>query len=169
MTRGRKLRVDTTAVETEIHSPTDSGPIGDGVRVVSRPLERARAVLGEAASGPSSRIWRSRASENDDGPKAVPTTTAVAGQRARRSPQPASASAMRDAATAMRDGGLIRRAGPKTDRVRSQIGRQVHRPLQFSRLPALLDGQLVHDGRGANREGTLIEHAESRFTIGVDK
>jgi IS5 family transposase len=50
VTRGRKLRVDTTAVETEIHYPTDSGLIGDGVRVVSRLLRRAKAVLGEAAS-----------------------------------------------------------------------------------------------------------------------
>jgi IS5 family transposase len=51
VTRGRKLRVDTTAVETDIHVPTDSGLIGDGVRVVSRLLRRARAALGEAASG----------------------------------------------------------------------------------------------------------------------
>lgn len=51
VTRGRKLRVDTTAVETNIHFPTDSGLVGDGVRVVSRLLRRARAVLGEAASG----------------------------------------------------------------------------------------------------------------------
>src|SRR4051794_32300480 len=51
VTRGRKLRVDTTAVETEIHYPTDSGLIGDGVRVISRLLRRAKAVLGEAASG----------------------------------------------------------------------------------------------------------------------
>ena len=50
VTRGRKLRVDTTAVETEIHYPTDSGLIGDGVRVVSRLLRRAKAVLGEAAT-----------------------------------------------------------------------------------------------------------------------
>src|SRR4051794_511652 len=46
--RGRKLRVHTTAVETDIHFPTDSGLVGDGVRVVSRPLRRARAALGEA-------------------------------------------------------------------------------------------------------------------------
>src|SRR3954453_9221453 len=50
VTRGRRLRVDTTAGETEIHHPTDSGLIGDAVRVVSRLLRRARAVLGEAAS-----------------------------------------------------------------------------------------------------------------------
>src|SRR3954465_5638090 len=51
VTRGRKLRVDTTAVETDIHFPTDSGLIGDGVRVISRLLRRAEAVLGEAATG----------------------------------------------------------------------------------------------------------------------
>ena len=51
VTRGRKLRVDTTAVETDIHFPTDSGLVGDGVRVVSRLLRRARAALGEAATG----------------------------------------------------------------------------------------------------------------------
>jgi len=51
VTRGRKLRVDTTAVETDIHFPTDSALIGDGVRVVSRLLRRGKAVLGEAASG----------------------------------------------------------------------------------------------------------------------
>jgi IS5 family transposase len=51
VTRGRKLRVDTTAVETDIHYPTDSGLIGDGVRVVSRLLRRAKAALGEAAAG----------------------------------------------------------------------------------------------------------------------
>src|SRR4051794_4307377 len=50
VTRGRKLRVDTTAVETDIHFPTDSGLVGDGVRVVSRLLRRARAAPGGAAS-----------------------------------------------------------------------------------------------------------------------
>ena len=50
VTRGRKLRIDTTAVETHIHFPTDSGLIGDGVRVVSRLLRRARIVLGDAAT-----------------------------------------------------------------------------------------------------------------------
>jgi transposase, IS5 family len=51
VTRGRKLRVDTTAVETDIHYPTDSALLGDGVRVLSRLLRRAKTALGEAASG----------------------------------------------------------------------------------------------------------------------
>jgi transposase, IS5 family len=46
VTRGRKLRVDTTLVETPIHHPTDGALLGDGVRVLSRLLGRARAVVG---------------------------------------------------------------------------------------------------------------------------
>jgi transposase, IS5 family len=49
VTRGRKLRVDTTAVETNTRFPTDSGLIGAGVRLVSRLLRRAKAALGGAA------------------------------------------------------------------------------------------------------------------------
>ena len=49
VTRGRKLRVDSTVVETNIHHPTDSRLVGDGVRVLSRLLRRAKAVLGETA------------------------------------------------------------------------------------------------------------------------
>jgi IS5 family transposase len=37
---GRKLRTDTTVVETNIHHPTDSTLLGDGVRVLSRSLKR---------------------------------------------------------------------------------------------------------------------------------
>ena len=48
ITRGRKLRVDSTVVETNIHHPTDSRILGDGVRVLSRVLRRAQAVVGQA-------------------------------------------------------------------------------------------------------------------------
>ena len=49
VTRGRKLRIDGTVVETCIRHPTDSKTLGDGVRVLSRLLRRARTVLGEGA------------------------------------------------------------------------------------------------------------------------
>jgi transposase, IS5 family len=47
VTRGRKLRVDSTVVETTIHHPSDSSLLGDGVRVLSRLLRRAKTVLQE--------------------------------------------------------------------------------------------------------------------------
>lgn len=49
VTRGRKLRVDSTVVETNICYPTDSRLLADGVRVVSRLLKQSRTVVGEAA------------------------------------------------------------------------------------------------------------------------
>jgi transposase, IS5 family len=51
VTRGRKLRVDSTVVETNVHHPTDSRLLSDGVRVVrSRLLRRAKKALGEEAA-----------------------------------------------------------------------------------------------------------------------
>lgn len=52
VTRGRKLRVDSTVVETTIHHPTDSRLLGDGVRVLSRLLRRAKAVVTTEADLP---------------------------------------------------------------------------------------------------------------------
>src|SRR6188474_1804586 len=60
VTRGRKLRVDTTVVETNIHHPTDSALLGDGVRVLSRLLRRAKVVLGKAADALGPEAFRSR-------------------------------------------------------------------------------------------------------------
>jgi IS5 family transposase len=42
--RGRRLRVDTTVVETNIHYPTDSTLLADGVRVLTRTVKRLRTV-----------------------------------------------------------------------------------------------------------------------------
>src|SRR3712207_5260553 len=44
VTRGRKLRTDGTVVESNIHYPTDSSLLGDGVRVLSRTVKKARQV-----------------------------------------------------------------------------------------------------------------------------
>jgi IS5 family transposase len=50
VTRGRKLRIDGTVVETNIHYPTDSSLLSDGVRVLSRTIGRAKQLLHSAAS-----------------------------------------------------------------------------------------------------------------------
>ena len=46
--RGRRLRVDTTVVETDIHYPTDSSLLGDGVRVLTRAMKRIAEIAGRA-------------------------------------------------------------------------------------------------------------------------
>jgi IS5 family transposase len=45
--KGRKMRVDTTVVETNIHYPTDSNLLGDGVRVLIRSMKRIGEIVGE--------------------------------------------------------------------------------------------------------------------------
>jgi IS5 family transposase len=47
---GRKLRVDTTVVETNIHYPTDSTLLGDGVRVLTRIMKKVADVAGNAGT-----------------------------------------------------------------------------------------------------------------------
>jgi transposase, IS5 family len=49
--RGRRLRVDTTVVETDIHYPTDSSLLGDGVRVLTRAMKRIAEIAGRAGTG----------------------------------------------------------------------------------------------------------------------
>jgi transposase, IS5 family len=44
--RGRKMRVDTTVVETNIHYPTDSSMLGDGARVLTRTMKKIEQQSG---------------------------------------------------------------------------------------------------------------------------
>jgi IS5 family transposase len=59
VTQGRKLRVDSTVVETHIHYPTASRLVGDGVRVLSRLFRRATRVLAGGA-GIGQAVFRRR-------------------------------------------------------------------------------------------------------------
>ena len=44
--RGRKVRIDSTVVEANIHAPTDSSLLCDGIRVLTRLLKRADGCFG---------------------------------------------------------------------------------------------------------------------------
>jgi transposase, IS5 family len=44
--RGRKMRVDTTVVETNIHYPTDSGLLNDGARTLTRTMKKIEGKAG---------------------------------------------------------------------------------------------------------------------------
>lgn len=45
--QGRKMRVDTTVVETNIHYPTDSTLLGDGARVLTRTMKKLEKRAGK--------------------------------------------------------------------------------------------------------------------------
>lgn len=48
VTHGRRFRIDTTVVETNVHYPTDSSLLQDGVRVLTRAMQRAQRAAGPA-------------------------------------------------------------------------------------------------------------------------
>src|SRR5437868_5845441 len=50
ITTGRRMRVDTTVVETNIHHPTDSTLLGDGVRVLTRTMKKISKIAGAAGA-----------------------------------------------------------------------------------------------------------------------
>ena len=55
--RGRRLRVDTTVVETNIHYPTDATLLADGVRVLTRTLRRVGEHVRERARSVARRVF----------------------------------------------------------------------------------------------------------------
>lgn len=48
--KGRRMRLDTTVVETNIHYPTDSGLMGDGVRVLTRLMKKVTEIAGKVGT-----------------------------------------------------------------------------------------------------------------------
>jgi len=50
VTHGRRFRIDTTVVETNVHYPTDSTLLQDGVRALTRTMHQGCAALGEPPS-----------------------------------------------------------------------------------------------------------------------
>ena len=47
VTHGRRFRIDTTVVATNVHYPTDSTLLQDGMRVLTRTMQRASTALGD--------------------------------------------------------------------------------------------------------------------------
>ena len=43
--RGRKLRIDTTVVESDIHHPTDTGLLNDSIRVINRVVSKLKKAI----------------------------------------------------------------------------------------------------------------------------
>jgi len=43
--RGKKLRIDTTVVESDIHYPTDTGLLNDGIRVITRAVTKLKKLV----------------------------------------------------------------------------------------------------------------------------
>ena len=57
LVRGKRLRVDTTVVETNIHYPTDATLLADGVRVLTRTLRRIGERVRERTRSVARRVF----------------------------------------------------------------------------------------------------------------
>jgi IS5 family transposase len=78
VTKGRKLRLDATCVQTNIHHPTDSGLLVDSVRVLSRFVQRAKGLVKDQMSNVQ-QACRSRLRTARQVLQAHPDPTAVTG------------------------------------------------------------------------------------------
>jgi IS5 family transposase len=84
--QGRKLRTDTTVVESNVHYPSDSTLLGDGVRVLSRGLRR---IAEQCKSGVVAVVNHARAVKNRilEISRAAKTVTEASRERMRTSYQ----------------------------------------------------------------------------------
>jgi IS5 family transposase len=58
--RGRKLRIDTTVVESDIHHPTDTGLLNDGIRVITRVVSKLKKVIPGIGSRFVKHTWKAK-------------------------------------------------------------------------------------------------------------
>src|SRR5258706_10458285 len=87
VTHARKLRIESTCVQTPIHHPTDSGVLGAGVRVLIRLIRRAKPLVQAPLAGIRD-AFRSRVRSARRGLQQLHSTACA---KARRRAKPANA------------------------------------------------------------------------------
>src|SRR5919106_5508734 len=102
VTHGRRFRIDTTVVETNVHYPTDSSLLQDGVRVLTRAMQRASAALGDAPGRVRNRLRSVGRRVLAIGRQARSPKTADALVRSYRKLMATTRAVMRDATTMVR-------------------------------------------------------------------
>ncbi|HKA57326.1 MAG TPA: ISNCY family transposase [Gemmatimonadales bacterium] len=74
--QGRRLRVDTTVVETNIHYPTDATLLADGVRVLTRTLRRLGERVRKRTRAVGRRVFEIAQRSRTAGPRVSPKVRA---------------------------------------------------------------------------------------------
>jgi len=141
VTHGRRFRIDTTVVETNVHYPTDSSLLQDGVRALTRTMQRGWAVLGE----PTSRV-RNRL--RSVGRRAI----AIRLQSRREADRPALVRSyqrlMATTRAVVRDAGtMIRRIAQRVRTAPTAAAGQLHRLQQRLQQLAPLVERVIHQTR----------------------
>jgi IS5 family transposase len=114
VTHGRRFRIDTTVVATNVHYPTDSTLLRDGVRVLTRTLQRASATLGDRSGRIRNRLRSVTRRVLIIGYEARSPKTRDAMVRSYRKLVATTRAVLRDTATMVRRlGQRVRTAGPQ--------------------------------------------------------
>ena len=74
--QGRRLRVDTTVVETNIHYPTDATLLADGVRVLTRTVRQLGAQVRHRTRSVARRVFEIAQRSRTAGPRVSPKVRA---------------------------------------------------------------------------------------------
>jgi IS5 family transposase len=82
--RGRRLRLDTTVVETNIHYPTDATLLADGVRVLTRTLQRLGEQVRRRTRAVGRRVFEIAQRSRTAGPRVSPKVRAQSKARMKR-------------------------------------------------------------------------------------
>jgi IS5 family transposase len=120
VTRGRKLRIDGTVVETSIHHPTDSTLLYDGIRVLSRTLKRAAHLLQDTKQLAGA-AFRSRTRSAKRHMKRIMEGTRLRGEQAEQTMR----AAYRQLLTSAR--AMVQQAQQVAGALRDQAGRTAQR------------------------------------------
>ena len=132
VTHGRRFRIDTTVVETNVHYPTDSTLLQDGVRVLTRTMQRASTVLDDQAGRIRNRLRSVTRRVLSIGYQARSPKTRDAMVKSYRHLMATTRAVLRDTATMVRRlGQRVRTAPPQTQPMlhRAQDRLQAMRPL----------------------------------------
>jgi IS5 family transposase len=132
VTHGRRFRIDTTVVETNVHYPTDSTLLQDGVRVLTRTMQRASTALGDSPGRIRNRLRSVMRTVLTIAYQARSAKTRVAFVQSYRKLMATSRAVVRDATTMIRRlGQRIRTARATTQPIlqRAQDQLQQMRPL----------------------------------------
>jgi IS5 family transposase len=132
VTHGRRFRIDTTIVATNVHYPTDSTLLQDGMRVLTRTMQRASTALGDRSRHIRNRLRSVTRRVLIIGYEARSPKTRAALVKSYRKLMATTRAVLRDAATMVRRlGHRVRMASPQVRPMlqRAQDQLQAMRPL----------------------------------------
>jgi IS5 family transposase len=121
VTHGRRFRIDTTVVATNVHYPTDSTLLQDSVRVLTRAMQRASTALGDPHGRVRNRLRSVMRRVLTISYEARSPKTRPAMIRSYRQLMATTRAVLRDAAT------MVRRVGQRVHTASPPVQRTLHR------------------------------------------